>query len=255
MMTHRMLLVGENVSSFILNAIKNGLKEKGYDVISVEPKLNDLNNLKEKPTHVLIYAGEFIDTAKDAMVFLRDYCIEHELRASIVGYQEEVETIKKLFPSENIGHIFERPLNVKDLIAKMEEDAEKAEWDEQKKHILVIDDSGTMLRTIKSWLSEKYKVSIASSATMAITFLASNKPDLILLDYEMPVCNGPQFLEMIKSEQATRDIPVIFLTAKGDRESVEKVLSLKPAGYLLKTMTPGDILKNIDDFFEKQKKV
>lgn len=250
-----MLLVGENISSFILNAIKEGLKEKGYEVNTAQPTVNNLSSISPEPDHVLIYAGEYIDTATNALVFLRDYCIEHEKKVSMVGYPEEIESLKKIILPECIGHVFERPLNVKELVSRLEEDAQRQALDADKKHILVVDDSGTMLRTIKSWLSMKYKVSIASSAAMAITFLASNKPDLILLDYEMPVCDGPQFLGMIRSEIPTRDIPVIFLTAKGDRESVQSVLAYKPAGYLLKTMAPEDILQTLDDFFEKQKKI
>lgn len=79
------------------------------------------------------------------------------------------------------------------------------------------------------------------------------EPDLILLDYEMPVCSGQQFLEMIRAEVSTSMIPVIFLTAKGDKESVKSVLALKPAGYLLKTMAAEQIVESIDNFFEKNK--
>ena len=110
-----------------------------------------------------------------------------------------------------------------------------------------------MLRTVKSWLSPKYKVSVASSAAMAINFLANTKPDLILLDYEMPICSGPQFLEMIHAEKATSSIPVIFLTGKGDLESVKQVVKLRPDGYLLKTMKQNEIVSYINDFFEKKK--
>ena len=94
---------------------------------------------------------------------------------------------------------------------------------------------------------------MTNSATSAIAFLAVNEPDLILLDYEMPVCSGPQMLQMIRSEIKTENIPVIFLTAKGDKESVAKVLSLKPQGYLLKSMKPSQIVEAIDNFFATQK--
>jgi len=69
----------------------------------------------------------------------------------------------------------------------------------------------------------------------------------------MPVVDGKQVLEMIRTETEFADIPVIFLTSKGDRESVMKVMELKPEGYLLKTMKPADIIKAVNDFFEKQK--
>ena len=86
----------------------------------------------------------------------------------------------------------------------------------------------------------------------AIRAITLNKPDLILLDYEMPVCDGIQVLEMLHSENAFSDIPVIFLTARGDQESVKKVLSLKADGYLLKYLQPMEIKRRIDDFFNRE---
>ena len=125
--------------------------------------------------------------------------------------------------------------------------------EENKKKILVVDDSGVMLRSVKSWLEEQYQVILANSGTMAIKYLAMNRPDLVLLDYELPVIDGKQVLEMIRSEHEFADIPVIFLTSKGDRESVMKVMALKPEGYLLKTMEQAQIIQAVNDFFEKRK--
>ena len=117
----------------------------------------------------------------------------------------------------------------------------------------MVDDDGTMLRTIKTWLSEKYQVFMANSGMSAITFLAKNPVDLILLDYEMPITTGPKVLEMLRSEVATSNIPVMFLTNKSEKESVMQVLALKPEKYLLKTMPPEELIASIDEFFEKQK--
>ena len=69
----------------------------------------------------------------------------------------------------------------------------------------------------------------------------------------MPVLNGPQFLHIIRERRQLKDIPVIFLTGKGDKESVTKVLSLKPNGYILKTVGKEKLLSQIDDFFEGKK--
>ena len=76
---------------------------------------------------------------------------------------------------------------------------------------------------------------------------------MVLLDYEMPIVDGKQVLGMIRSETEFSDIPVIFLTSKGDKESVMQVMDLKPDGYLLKTMPPEQIKKSVDTFFEKKK--
>lgn len=252
-MSKRVLLIGENTSSFILNAIQESLVAEAYEVAIAPPKMKDLTCLDKKPDVIIIYAGEYISSCTDAIVYLKDYCVEQEKKMCLIGYADEIEDLKKMITEQVIWNVFERPLNVKELVEALNEKTRQDELINSKKHILVVDDSGTMLRTVKAWLSVKYRVSMASSAAMAISFLANNKPDLILLDYEMPVCSGPQFMEMIRAEISTRDIPVIFLTAKGDKESVKSVLALKPAGYLLKTMDSEQILENIDQFFEKRK--
>lgn len=118
--------------------------------------------------------------------------------------------------------------------------------------ILIVDDSDFMRAKIKQLLIQDYNITEAGSSLAAIQSLTVNRPDLILLDYEMPVCDGRQTLEMIRSEKETADIPVIFLTARGDRESVKKVTALKPKGYLLKTMPEEEIKKSIDSFFAKR---
>ena len=122
-----------------------------------------------------------------------------------------------------------------------------------KKKVLVVDDSGAMLRSVKGWLESKYQVILANSGTMAIKYLSTNRPDLVLLDYEMPVINGKQVLEMIRSESEFSNIPVMFLTGKNDKESISQVLGLKPEGYILKTTPPDEIIRMIDEFFEKKK--
>lgn len=118
--------------------------------------------------------------------------------------------------------------------------------------VLVVDDSDFMRARISQLLTEDYTVIEACSSVSAIKYVFLDRPDLILLDYEMPVCDGRQMLAMLRSEPDIADIPVIFLTARGDKESVKKVTSLKPEGYLLKIMGDEDIKKTIDAFFEKK---
>lgn len=122
----------------------------------------------------------------------------------------------------------------------------------KRKQILVVDDSDVIQQSMKKLLLRDYDIALANSAGSAIQCIAKNKPDLILLDYEMPICDGRQTLEMIRSEKEIADIPVIFLTGRGDKESVKKVMSLKPAGYMLKSLKPEEIKKVIDEFFERK---
>lgn len=120
--------------------------------------------------------------------------------------------------------------------------------------ILVVDDSATIRTAMTQLLREDYDVSLAESGVAAIRAITLNRPDLILLDYEMPVCDGKQTLEMLRSEKSFAEIPVIFLTGQGDPEVVKKLLSLKPAGYLLKYLKAGDIKKKIDSFFDMRER-
>jgi CheY-like chemotaxis protein len=89
---------------------------------------------------------------------------------------------------------------------------------------------------------------MASSGKIALSFLAQNKVDLVLLDYEMPVMSGPDILKEIRNTESLKNLPVIFLTAKDDRESVMKVVSLKPEKYLLKSMPKEKLTGSIDEF-------
>lgn len=119
----------------------------------------------------------------------------------------------------------------------------------RRKKVLIIDDDGAMLRMLKTWLSVKYHVYMASSGKIALTFLSQTKVDLVLLDYEMPVMSGPDVLKAIREDSKIRDLPVVFLTAKDDKESVMKVVGLKPAKYLLKSMPKDKLIGAIDDLF------
>ncbi|MEY8518867.1 hemerythrin domain-containing protein [Lachnospiraceae bacterium 29-84] len=129
----------------------------------------------------------------------------------------------------------------------------KADKENQKKKILVVDDSKFSLAAMKELLEQDYEVSLAQSGISAIQCISLNRPHLILLDYDMPICDGRQVLQMIRSEQDFANIPVIFLTGRVDKESILKVKPLNPAGYLLKTLNPVEIKKNIDAYFKNEK--
>ena len=119
-----------------------------------------------------------------------------------------------------------------------------------RKKILVVDDSAFVLKMMKQLLGNDYEVITVSSGLSAFRAITLNRPDLVLLDYEMPVCKGSQVLEMMHAEKEFADIPVFFLSAKADRESIQKVLELKPQRYLTKSLPPEKIKKEIDVFFE-----
>lgn len=138
--------------------------------------------------------------------------------------------------------------NAMDEVAKYLTELEEQEKAPRKK-ILLVDDSITIRQMLMELLCEEYEVEQVESGVAAIRAVTLNKPDLILLDYDMPVCNGRQTLELLRSENFSKDIPVIFLTSRSDADTVTGVLSLKPAGYMLKSLKQKEIKQRVDDFF------
>ena len=99
---------------------------------------------------------------------------------------------------------------------------------------------------MKKMLEEYYEVALAISGAQAMTSIGKKRPDLILLDYEMPVCDGKMTLEMIRADEDLQSIPVVFLTSINDRANIEAVLKLKPAGYFLKPPVKDRLLGELE---------
>jgi len=238
--------------SLLVSSLDSKFKEAGYEVTKSELDLGKLTSIKEKQDIIFIFADEDLTDNMNALVYVKDMATEKDIPVFAAGDEDEIRILEKVVPANLIKKSFFRPINVKDVAESIQNYAEDTTRLE-KKTVLVVDDSGAMLRNVKGWLEDKYKVILANSGTMAIKYLASGKPDLLLLDYEMPVLDGKQVLQMIRSEVEFSDIPVIFLTSKSDKQSVLEVMSLKPEGYLLKTLPPEEIIKAVDDFFEKKR--
>ena len=250
---YNILVVSES-RSYLVMSVEEQLKKKNYNMIEVGADVKEMNDIKEDIAAILLYVEPEMSKDMTSLVFLRDKAVEEDIPFFVMGDGNDINDIKTIIPTHVMQKEFLRPIDVKDVVAAVDEYVQK-HGKHTKKKVLVVDDSGAVLRNVKGWLEDRYQVILANSGAMAIKYLAINRPDLVLLDYEMPVVNGKQVLEMIRTETEFSDIPVIFLTGKNDRESITQVMSLKPEGYLLKTMKPEDIVKTIDDFFEKRKSI
>lgn len=146
---------------------------------------------------------------------------------------------------DNATENVEKYLNMRNEIKEIEKEIPR-------KKILVVDDSSFVQEEMKMLLGGDYSVSTVNSGIAAIRAITLDPPDLVLLDYEMPICDGAQTLEMLRSEEAFASVPVIFLTGKHDSKSMIRVMPLKPSGYILKSSKPADIKKEIDKFLSKR---
>ena len=242
------MIVAEN-SGFFPSAMSEQLTAYGYNVIITELEVQKLFDLSGEYEAFLLYMENDAKGYAQELLYLRDKAVEDNIPVFYIG--EDPEGIRELLPTHILREVFKRPINVKEA-AKNIDDYVKTNGRHVKKKILVVDDSGAMLRSVKGWLEDKYQVILANSGAMAIKYLSINRPDLVLLDYEMPVVDGSQVLEMMRTEKEFSDIPVIFLTSKNDKASIMKVMALKPDGYILKNTPPEQIKKEIDDFFTRR---
>lgn len=115
----------------------------------------------------------------------------------------------------------------------------------ERKCILAIDDNAFQLRMLNELLKDTYDVDMANSAMKAMTMIGRKVPDLILLDYEMPICDGKMALQMLREIEEVKDVPVIFLTGVKDAAHINAVLALQPAGYILKPAKSEVLLEEI----------
>jgi len=117
---------------------------------------------------------------------------------------------------------------------------------EERRTIYLVDNDKANLKLGKNTLAEHYKVFTMNSGASLLKYLNKNIPDLILLDVEMPKMKGYETIKIIKSQEETKDIPVIFLAAKTGGDSEKEGLSLGAADYITKPFSPSILLKRIE---------
>lgn len=116
----------------------------------------------------------------------------------------------------------------------------------KKSTILVVDDTPDNLMLMHGLLKTDYKVKVANSGEKALKIVNSDAPpDLILLDIMMPEMDGYEVCRQLKASAATRDIPVIFLTAKAEIEDERRGLELGAVDYITKPISPPIVLARV----------
>lgn len=232
--------------TFMVKGLIMKLKDAGIEAAFSSDKVEEIQKNQESANIFVYYLDEIVPKT---LIYLKDLCLETHRKVIFISNPLEYEEALQYLPESHVENFFERPLQMDEFIVTMDKFFVDEMMESHKKSILIVDDDVTYMRTIRDWLKDAYRVSMANSGIQAITWLAKNKADLILLDYEMPVTPGPKVLEMFKSDMSIKDIPVMFLTAKGDKASIVRVLALKPTDYILKTIDKGSLHAKIDNFF------
>jgi DNA-binding NarL/FixJ family response regulator len=111
--------------------------------------------------------------------------------------------------------------------------------------ILIVDDDKRNLITLSMCLRSDYKLMTALNAHEAIEIINETIPDLLLLDIMMPDVSGYTLCTKLKNDRRTKDIPIIFITAKDSTEDLIKGLELGADDYIMKPFKPAEVLARI----------
>ena len=246
-----LMLIGTK-ESFLIRALEKKLTEAGIAMFFVTADVDAINRGMERAS-VLAYYLETGEAVKaDVLHYLNEQLIEANKRIILIGEKNDTDPFLNHIHGDQILKVFPRPLVTEEFIETVLGEMSDESVESRKKSVLIVDDDPTYIGVIREWLRGSYRVSMANSGLQAITWLATNHVDLVLLDHEMPVTSGPKVLEMMRSEPATSSIPVIFLTGKSDRASVMEAVEQKPEGYLLKTIDRETLLGELSKFFQSR---
>lgn len=252
-MIERKIVFTAPKETFIVRVLSGKAQDAGFTCEFVPFHINELNAVSEDTRLIVVYLEDDVTPEENVLHFLADNLSEKEAQLILVGGNDGVNFASSHLPQDLIYAAFLRPVDNEKFVKSITEYYDLIDAGEFRKSILIVDDDPQYLTLVRQWLSVDYKVALASSGIQAIKYLGRNKVDLILLDHEMPVTSGPQVLSMLRSETETKDIPVMFLTGKSDKESVMQVLSLHPEGYFLKTIQRKELLEELKKYFSTHK--
>ncbi|MCR5732975.1 MAG: response regulator [Lachnospiraceae bacterium] len=245
------VLIVSVTDSFLAKSLINKLSTVNINADFAHADIKDIERVAEGTALIILFMSEDLSEIPETLVYLKDLIQDREYGLILIGEESEYYIVKQTIPENSVTEWFKRPIDIDKLTKQVCTYLDENTGEKRKKTVLIVDDDITYMRTVYEWLKGKYHVGMASNGVQAISYLAKNKADLILLDYEMPIANGPQVLSMLKNDSDTGQIPVMFLTGHGDRESVLSVVGLSPVDYLLKTIDKDTLLQKLDDFFKK----
>ncbi|MDH5381576.1 MAG: hybrid sensor histidine kinase/response regulator, partial [Cyclobacteriaceae bacterium] len=115
-----------------------------------------------------------------------------------------------------------------------------------KRRVVVIDDQNKNLQLAAHVLNPIYELVLVNSGVKALNLVKSKMPDLILLDIMMPELSGYDVCKLLKEDEETRHIPIIFLTAKTTEEDITRAYDVGGVDYVTKPFRPKELLARIN---------
>ncbi|MCR4735090.1 MAG: response regulator [Treponema sp.] len=228
----------------VIQSMIRDFKEADAKINLIDPDIEQVKLMPDGPINVILSISDSLSFG--ILKYLHNRVIKTGTHLFLVGKKQGLSIDEERILKTTPAAVFESyPLDIVTIMNMVE-------WNSRlRKRILIVDDEPMILKTIKSWLVTDYDVNMVTSGFAALDYLNKYPVDLVLLDYEMPGLSGPDVLSKIRFQNETKNLAVIFLTAKDDKSSVMNALEQKPDGYMLKTQSPDDLRKNLSDFFKR----
>jgi len=231
--------VAKNLRPFITNIFELSIamqKAQTFEKEKIEERLSNIEDLDSIAKNITEIA-KLISEGRDgrAKTILRD----------LIAYVPTEDAFDKLlnlirnkqweFAKESVDILKEK------YAAKMRE----LSVADLSKIILAVDDRPEILTFVSNVLKNHYKVIAVRSGDIALRALNAQKPDLFLLDIDMPEMSGLELAEIIRSKEAYKETPLIFLTGNSHRSNVATAMKLKCNDFIVKPTTHETLLTKI----------
>ncbi|MBR4904733.1 MAG: response regulator [Selenomonadaceae bacterium] len=239
--------------SIVVRGVERKLKELGYGVTVLEP---DTDLIKEQAPlmdlFVLYLPKDSKNREEDEHKFkmlaqVCDTIQDYKKSMVVIGEKSYRSSLMDINPILGDCEWVDRPVDMRLLAVAIEKALTRDGQPKVRKSILIVDNDPAYASMVRTWIKEFYNVDILTAGKQTLSFLIKKKVDLILLDYEMPVMNGPEVLQMLRQELSEVLPPIVFLTGVSTPEEVKKVLALKPDGYVLKSKTREQLLEYLEE--------
>ena len=235
-----------------LMTVKDGLK-KYYEVYTA-PSVERMFEIMERvvPDLILLDVNMPGISGYDAIKMLKADSRYSDIPVIFLTGRNNKESVNKGLSLGAADYVC-KPFSASELVERIERQINPAtrteSWEETesvRRTIVYVDDSNFSLVSVKSRLKERYEVYPAPCGGKLFEILQKVRPDLILLDINMPGENGYDVIKKLKADERCSDIPVIFLSSKGDRESVTRGFRLGAADYVQKPFSDSHLIERIE---------
>jgi putative two-component system response regulator len=209
---------------------------KGQDILDylatneLDCILLDLDCYDIDPIELVDRVKKTVNGAKVPIVFLTD-CADADL-------------LNRCQDKSPAGYLM-KPVKGEDLRNKIDEAIRKGPSLSDRKLVLVVDDDVMSLKNLQAILKNEYKVVAIPTADQAIKYFDTKIPDIVILDYEMPVKNGLFVLRYMRQKKEFNNVPVIMLTGNKEKSTVVSCIQSGAQGYLTKPVNAMSLVLRV----------